>query len=116
MKGKRVSGKAEAYAALYAEIPAFQCKEGCNECCGPMPAFSEWEWEQVPEKRRCITMACPYKTEAGCAIYEHRAFICRLFGNVEGFTCIHGFGPKPNRLLTIEQGKDLKRRYYELED
>lgn len=37
---------AKVHKALYAMIPSFKCKEGCTECCGPVP-FSDWERAQV---------------------------------------------------------------------
>ena len=122
--------------ALYSEIPTFTCREGCTDCCGSMPFVSGIEWDLVPEKRQHDELRCPYLnggqemvkikktsavgiTEAGgsfkvsngkCEIYEHRPFICRLFGSVEGFQCIHGYGPE--NPLSVEQGRDLRKRYF----
>ena len=95
--------------ALYSEIPTFTCREGCTDCCGSMPFVSGIEWERILEKRRHDELRCPY-LNGKCEIYEHRPFICRLFGSVEGFQCIHGYGPE--KPLTVEQGRDLRKRYF----
>jgi len=77
---------------LYRQIPVFQCLPGCTDCCGPVP-FTEEEWENVPVKKTSETLTCPYATETGCEIYEHRPFMCRLFGTTQTLRCPHGCAP-----------------------
>lgn len=66
---------------LRKQIPSFECKPDCTDCCGPVP-FSKWEWEQIKDKRKTITLNCPYASENGCETYEQRPILCRLFGTV----------------------------------
>lgn len=113
---------------LYDLIPKFKCIEGCTDCCGPVPASRE-------EKRKAPLLAgtadqienlvdenviawcamCPYaRPEHGCAIYEDRPFICRLFGTSEHphLTCHHGCGSE--KKFTLEQTAQLTARYMKL--
>lgn len=69
----------EIHERLYARIPSFKCKEGCTDCCGPVP-FSEWEWSRIKDKRKMdlATLICPYAVAGRCEIYEQRPLICRF--------------------------------------
>lgn len=88
---------------LYREIPTFDCIEGCTDCCGPVPASAS-EMKKAPLLIGAIERAnatgctdCAYeRTTGGCAIYDNRPFMCRLFGATSDFrlTCPHGRGPK----------------------
>lgn len=102
---------AKVHNELYRSIPSFECRDGCSDCCGPMPVCSPWEFERLPEIKLSGSSGCPFK-QNGCTIYEHRMFLCRLFGNAEGFTCPHGCGPE--KLLSREGAQELKLRYFEL--
>lgn len=81
-------------ARLRARIPAFACRPGCHDCCGPV-FFSQWEWAQLGQQREPIDLACPYDSGQGCTIYADRPLICRLHGAVAAPTwrCPHGLGP-----------------------
>ncbi len=94
-------------------IPTFECVPGCRDCCGPIP-FSRWEWGQVADKRKATCIECPYSTEQGCAIYEQRPIICRLFGTVDDpmLKCPHGRGPK--KPLSAEEGRRIAMEYARL--
>lgn len=96
----------------YERIPTFTCKEGCTDCCGPVP-FTVDEWEQIPpDKRKPLTShRCQYSGPTGCEIYEVRPLLCRLFGTVkeEGLTCWHGCAPQQK--LTAIQGRTMLRHY-----
>ena len=74
---------------LRKQIPAFKCKEGCTDCCGPVP-FSKWEWAQIKDQRLAKGITCPYASGAGCEIYEDKPIICRLMGTVPKLKCPHG--------------------------
>jgi uncharacterized protein len=59
---------------------------------------------------------CPYVVEngGGCAIYDDRPFLCRLFGASEEkwMTCPHGCGPE--KKLSVEQTQKLFHQYLRL--
>lgn len=113
---------------LYDLIPTFKCIEGCTDCCGPVMATRE-EMKKGPQLKVvadrieslvndkvlswCAT--CPYARPGhGCAIYEDRPFICRLFGTTEDpmLTCTHGYGSE--KKFTIAQSTALTNRYLNL--
>ncbi len=98
--------------ALYAAIPTFECKPGCSDCCGPVP-FAKAEWEPVKLVTRIAgsCLDCSYSVGGKCSIYEHRPFMCRLFGATTEpkLQCPHGCAPaKP---LTGKQAQILTARY-----
>jgi hypothetical protein len=101
------------HEVLYKRIPAFRCKPGCSACCGPVP-FSRTERGRIPDKRTAVGIDCPYSGPRGCAIYEKRPFMCRLFGAAASLPC--PFGCRPDRMLSAEEADDLTRRYVELMD
>jgi len=96
---------------LYQQIPVFQCLPGCTACCGPVP-FTKEEWERVEDKRTTSGLTCPYANEAGCAIYENRPFMCRLFGTTESLRCPLGCGPIV--LLTADEARKLSQEYIQM--
>lgn len=79
-------------------IPAFQCKPGCHDCCGPVPA-SSWERTQLPTVPDDVRQAqrthlnCPHLGPQGCTVYDRRPLLCRMFGTVESMPCPHGRRP-----------------------
>lgn len=92
-------------------IPKFDCKAGCDDCCGIVP-FSLSEMIAASERHPLVawepfangtyvstsaasTLKCPF-SENGCKIYDIRPTICRLFGAVDHprMTCPHECGPK----------------------
>lgn len=100
---------------LYKAIPAFTCKPGCNDCCGPVPMAKE-EWQAIKMVKRsdngCID--CAYVVDGACGVYADRPFLCRLFGaSLEPkMVCPHGCGPaKP---LTVKQTAILTQKYMKL--
>ena len=134
-----------ALAKLYAQIPTFQCRKGCSDCCGPVAA-SKTERENAPflnsyDEVRSLAevlkaggsreelaagpllaglmngcLSCPYVANGGgaCAIYEHRPFLCRIFGASEEprLACPHGLGPE--KKLSIGQTQRLWHQYLKL--
>ena len=84
---------------LYAKIPEFECIPGCTECCGPIPV-SDVECAEIGCKNTHLLplkygkFDCAYSTEKGCAIYEKRPLMCRLFGTTQDLACPKGRQPK----------------------
>lgn len=99
----------EAIKEIWKEIPKFQCISGCRDCCGPI-VMSRLEWENIEPKINATGITCPYSSKDGCAIYENRPTICRLFGAVNHplQTCNHGCGPAFK--LTDAQARDILSR------
>lgn len=73
--------------AVYREIPAMECAEGCSDCCGPI----RWSLiEQVNIARWLLKRGrpmlvsegedCPYLEGGRCSIYPVRPYLCRIFG------------------------------------
>lgn len=96
---------------LYEKIPKFECKEGCAECCGPVP-FTKWEWEQVEDKRKATSLDCPYAVSGRCDIYDKRPLICRLYGAVRKMKCPHGC--KPEAFLSKKAENKISEAYFRL--
>jgi hypothetical protein len=113
---------------LYKQIPAsdIPCVEGCSECCGPVAATAE-ELKQAPKLADYRNLVaehihlsgcanCPYvvATGGGCAVYDNRPFLCRLYGTTElsGLVCPHG--PRSTQVLTTEQTFKLLNKYMDL--
>jgi len=100
---------------LYSQIPKMVCKEGCTDCCGPVP-FNKEELSRLKgkDRKKCNTGAadCPYSLNGGCDIYEDRPFICRIFGTAKDvplLECPHGC--KPMFPLPAGRAKDLTKAY-----
>lgn len=101
--------------ALYRQIPAFACKPGCTDCCGPVPfARDEWKAIQVKRAGKPGCTDCAYIENGACSIYAHRPLMCRLFGATDdpALACPHGCGPE--RPLTRAQTDLLRTRYRKL--
>lgn len=119
--------------SIYDMIPKLDlpCIEGCADCCGPVMGTRE-EFRRAPKLLGYIEQletfvdgnvvnwcaTCPYVIPGnkGCAIYEDRPFLCRLFGATEekGLRCPHGRGS--SHPLTRNQTEKLMRRYHKLID
>lgn len=96
--------------ALWEQVPVLKCLLGCHDCCGPVP-WTKAEWEQVKDKCLYDSLDCPYIKSGGCAIYQDRPFLCRLFGAVERgrMKCPHGCGPEEP--LSEAQAHELMEQY-----
>lgn len=117
--------------ALLSTIPAFQCKEGCYDCCGPIE-LSRLEYmrciqasgrtaedvrQQMQNNLKQGIYTCPLldPVTKKCSVYEIRPAICRLFGAVRGqLLCPHGYAPKNSTLLSDKQARDILRKVEEL--
>jgi Fe-S-cluster containining protein len=109
--GKRQRKAAAVHAELYSKIPAFECIEGCTDCCGPVP-WSAYELKQAglagPPPDRADDV-CVFSLAGRCDVHAARPLMCRLFGAVEDLRCPHGRGPLT--LLPVEAGHEIVRRY-----
>ena len=117
--------------ALLSGLPAFQCKEGCTDCCGPVE-LSRLEYtrciqvsgrtaedvkQQMQNNLKQGIYACPLlNTETKkCSVYTVRPTICRLFGVVKGqLICPHGYAPESTALLSDEHSREILRKVEEL--
>jgi hypothetical protein len=83
---------------LREQIPSFECKPGCHDCCGPVTASAE-EMRNLPVKSDAehtaalADLSCPYLGERGCQVYAERPLICRLFGTTPKLACPNGRRP-----------------------
>ncbi len=98
---------------LYAQIPAFECKPGCHDCCGPVP-IAKAEWKAIKMHPRHVMgscLDCSYQVDDSCSIYKDRPFLCRLFGatNAAKMKCPHGCGPEVP--LSERQADMLTKKY-----
>jgi Fe-S-cluster containining protein len=102
-----------ALRMVYREIPAMSCIPGCTACCGPAP-FTRVEIEAVvgaiPPGAEIVPagdgfavvspltpMRCAFASDRGCAIYDNRPTVCRLFGTAPAdklLACPKGCRPK----------------------
>jgi len=98
---------------IYPQIPSMKCKEGCADCCGPVP-FNDEEWEKVKDrpKRKDNSLKCQFLINNKCSIYEDRPFLCRLFAttrDVKELECPHSC--KPLFPLPAQLSEDLTFKY-----
>jgi hypothetical protein len=118
--------EARKLQALYEQIPSFKCKPGCSDCCGTV-LISRLEKQRAPllagglqrtiDQLEAGTLTggclhCPYSGPSGCAVYDDRPFLCRLFGTIPQMPCPHGCGPE--KLLTSWQGDKLRTQYRQI--
>ncbi|MCY9861421.1 YkgJ family cysteine cluster protein [Vibrio coralliirubri] len=120
---KRKNKQQSELIALYNEIPTVKgCKIGCNECCGVVPINQQ---EQInlginrpftasPEQLANNCLDCELAGEGGCSKYEHRPFMCRLFGAVEGKQLECPYGAKADKPLSAKRAATLRDRYIAL--
>lgn len=90
--------------SLYRRIPEIMstCPHGCIKCCGLIP-WSKPEVEIVYQRTGMFPAVneqgmCIFAQEGvGCAIYDIRPFMCRIFGH----------GPKPPMRCELNQCSDI---------
>jgi len=89
-------------------IPAFACRPGCHDCCGPVTTSAE-EMARLPVKSDAeheaalAELNCPHLGSNGCQVYEERPLICRLFGTTPRLACPNGYRPEAMIDPIIEQ-------------
>jgi Fe-S-cluster containining protein len=116
----------QALEALYAELPAIECKGECAHSCKEI-VVSHLELRRIVKRRRVRMRAremapviriegdpCPYLRHGRCTVYEARPMLCRLWGLTEEMVCPHGC--EPERQLTQEEFVSFMRRAKELDD
>lgn len=97
------AGREAELLAIYASLPAIDCKKRCHGSCGPI-VMSALEWDRVTSahgERACdADLVCPYLERATglCGVYQVRPLICRLWGATESLRC--EFGCRPERVLS----------------
>lgn len=114
-----------------ADIP---CVAGCSRCCGPVPAtrqelkrapllgnyIDQVEYfEQIGGLDASWCSTCPYVLEhgGGCAIYDGRPFMCRIYGLVEDEPMLMcPYGLRTTKPLTRAQSHQLSNRYIAIID
>jgi len=67
-----------------ATTESFPCVEGCTDCCSNAAitcTILEWQiLKVIMPVAPNSGFGCPYKTKKGCAVYDYRPLVCRLFG------------------------------------
>jgi uncharacterized protein len=99
--------------AIYAELPAVNCQQKCQDCCGPILASptEKLRMEVVSGKPlvcHAETATCEYLEDGACSVYVVRPLICRLYGAVEKMRC--PFGCLPERWVSDEEVHEFIRR------
>lgn len=99
--------------ALYATLPAIQCKGLCQQSCGPI-AMTPVEFRRISEASGTTPTVdnkgtCSLLKDGKCSVYEQRPTVCRLFGIVKSMKCPFGCIPVP-RYLTREEGFQFLRK------
>jgi Fe-S-cluster containining protein len=114
---------------LYRECPPMRCNAGCFDCCGPVP----WHPDELARVKDRVPaegvrmrhvgggwhlMAgsdgmCPFASSAGCAVYDDRPLMCRLFGTARDkqIACPHGC--RPARPISDAKAAEIRDRYRE---
>ena len=96
----------ELYDRVSSRIPEFECKQKCQEACGPV-FWSEAEqivivdWLQQRDRGEMLatdvrSLTCPYLKEGLCSIHEVRPVLCQMYGATkdERMHCPFGCRPK----------------------
>ncbi len=103
--------------ALYATLPALECRGRCQDSCGPID-MSATERRRItgrgvdipPLRDAALVKSCPALTVLGtCRVYEVRPLLCRLWGLVEKMACPYGCLPEGGWLDDATAGELLRR-------
>lgn len=115
------TAKLKAIDALLSAVPAFDCKPGCSDCCGPV-AFSRLEIRRIEQrtgisrkqlhtstllKKGCLTCPLLDQEKHRCSAYEIRPAMCKVFGSSlhHWLVCPHGCAPE--HPLSVESTNQL---------
>ena len=109
-----------ALEAIYAELPAIDCRRLCHAACGPI-VMSRVEGERMASmaggaaggsgvREAAADLVCPYlERESGlCGVYALRPLICRLWGATESLRC--EWGCEPSAVLSDLEVERLAKR------
>ena len=99
----------QALETLYAALPRITCQRQCQEACGPV-LMSRVEWLRVlrhPRGRKTMQadLTCPMLRDGGCAVYQIRPLICRLYGLMEDPRMRCPFGCVPERWVSDDEAR-----------
>lgn len=107
----------DRHRALYREIPAMRCVEGCHRCCGAAPV-SPWEARRLGLAEDAVltpthpgTTTCAFLVEGRCTVYARRPFACRLYGTTPAVPCEAGASPPAVMAVSIVRAADLLARF-----
>lgn len=117
------TAKLAAIDLLLDAVPKFECRPGCDDCCGPL-MMSRLEAKRIrratgvdpmallttlakSKDPGCLTCPFVHPETHRCTIYEIRPAVCRVFGSSEHprLTCPHGC--RPERLMTKAETRSL---------
>jgi len=94
---------------LLKDVPAFTCKDGCADCCGPV-VMTRLEMRRIVERTgktekeldfvtvlESQDQVCPLldRVTRKCTVYDIRPAICKVFGasDARHLSCPHGCSP-----------------------
>ena len=107
----------DRHRALYREIPAMRCIEGCHRCCGAAPV-SPWEAQRLGLAEGAVltpthpgTTVCAFLIDGKCSVYTRRPFACRLYGTTPAVPCEAGAAPPPTKAVSIVRAAELLGRF-----
>jgi Fe-S-cluster containining protein len=95
--------------AVWSQIPDIDCKQKCQESCGPWSASTseidmlEQVLDETPDPDG--DEQCPLLEDGDCQVYRIRPTICRLWGVADGMPC--PWGCEPERRLYREEADAL---------
>ena len=105
MNSRRPASREAALDAVYASLPAIECRGLCHDSCGPIQMTSVERrrieatgmdirvagFDPDPKHRmRCSALTMLDR----CAVYEIRPAICRLWGLTRAMQCSYGCIPE----------------------
>lgn len=111
-----------ALAEIYAQIPDVGCKGLCADACGPIDGhprefqrIHEETGQRIPHGQALLASladhgvyVCPALDEdKRCTVYEHRPYVCRLWGASEALRCPYGCRPVDGRELLTRRASHL---------
>ena len=107
----------DRHRALYREIPAMRCVEGCHRCCGAAPV-SPWEARRLGLAADAVltpthpgTTVCAFLVDGMCSVYARRPFACRLYGTTPAVPCEAGASPPAAKAVSIVRAADPLSRF-----
>lgn len=91
---------------IYEKIPCSVCDANCFRCCTNMVQFTDDELSLMGGYE--FDGKCSHLKNGKCSIYEHRPFVCRIYGTSELLRCE---GCTPSEYLSEEQTLELIHKY-----
>lgn len=96
----------ERIDAIYAKLPALQCRGLCSDSCGPIEMSVRERQRIEGAAGKPVTCgpgaSCSMLTEdRRCSVYAIRPGICRVWGSVRSMRC--HYGCRPERWLSEDE-------------